>query len=247
MFPSAAEATKDIKDGMTLCIGGFGVCGVPASLINAVQAKGQKNLTCVSNNAGIEDYGLGLLLNSHQVKRMISSYVGENKEFERQYLTGELEVELTPQGTLAERLRAGGAGIPAFYTPTGVGTQIEQGGFAIRIKSAKHPEILSEPKEKRTFNGKDYILIPSIIGDFALVRAWKADTAGNLMWRKSARNFNPDVAVAGKICIAEVDEIVPEGTFEPDHVHLPSVYVHRIVKTEHPEKRVEFKTLHVEG
>lgn len=144
-------------------------------------------------------------------------------------------------------MRAGGAGIPAFFTPTGANTQIEQGGFAIRVKSANHPEILSQPMEKRTFNGKEYIMVPSIVGDYSLVRAWKADTAGNLMWRKSARNFNPDVAVAGKICIAEVDEIVPEGTFDPDFVHLPSVYVHRIIKTEHPEKRVEFKTLHVPG
>lgn len=216
-------------------------------MISAIQKQGQKDLTCISNNAGIEDYGIGLLLNTKQVKRMVSSYVGENKEFERQYLTGELEVELTPQGTLAERLRAGGAGIPAFFTPSGVGTQIEQGGFPIRVGGPNRPEILSAPKERRTYNGREFILQESVTGDFALVRAWKADTAGNLIWRKSQRNFNADCAVAGKICIAEVDEIVPEGTLDPDEVHLPSVYTHRIIKTEHPERRIEFRTTHVEG
>jgi len=220
---------------------------VPSTLIGSIAKQGQKQLTCVSNNAGIEDYGLGILLNNRQVKRMISSYVGENKEFERQYLTGELEVELTPQGTLAEKMRAGGAGIPAYYTPTGVGTQIQQGGFPIRIASAGKSEILSQPKDTRTFNNKEYVLEHSIVGDFSLIKAWKADTAGNVIWRKSARNFNPDVATAGKVCIAEVEEIVPEGYFDPDQVHLPSVYVHRIVKSQEKEKRIEFRTLHVEG
>jgi 3-oxoacid CoA-transferase len=203
-----------------------------------------KDLTVVSNNCGVDDWGLGLLLRSKQIKRMISSYVGENKEFERQYLTGELELELIPQGTLAEKLRAGGAGIPGFYTPTGVGTVLEHGGFAIKYKpDGKTAEIESPPREIKEFDGKKYLLENSITGDFSLIRAWRADEYGNIQFRKSARNFNQDVATAGKICIAEVEEIVPVGTIDPDDVHLPAVYVNRIVKAEDMTKRIEFRTI----
>jgi 3-oxoacid CoA-transferase A subunit len=243
IFPSAAEAVKDIKDGQTLVVGGFGLCGIPESLINAVQDQGTKDLTVVSNNAGVDGFGLGKLLNTQQVKRMISSYVGENKEFERQYLQGELEVELVPQGTLAEKLRAGGAGIPGFYTPTGFGTYVGDGGFGIKLGEGGKNVIASEKKETKEFDGKTYVLERSIVGDYALVKGWKADEKGNVMFRKTSRNFNPDAATAGKTCIVEVEEIVPTGTLDPDHIHLPSVYVNRLIKCENIEKRIEFRTV----
>lgn len=220
-------------------VGGFGLCGIPENCIAAINKLGINNLTAISNNAGVTDFGLGILLQSKQIKRMISSYVGENKEFERQYLNGELEVELTPQGTLAEKIRAGGAGIPAFYTPTGVGTLIEEGGFPIKISKNKKEEILSHKRERKIFNNKSYILEESLRADFALIKAWKADTKGNLIFNKSARNFNQDMAAAADITIAEVEEIVEAGTFNPDEIHVPGIYVHRIIKCDKYEKRIE--------
>lgn len=244
---SADEAVADVFDGATLCVGGFGLCGIPENLIQAIVKKGTKNLTAVSNNAGVDDFGLGLLLQSRQVKRMISSYVGENKTFEAQYLSGELEVELTPQGTLAERLRAGGAGIPAFFTRTAFGTLIQEGGNVIKYGpgGAKGGvvEIASEPREHREFDGQGYVMEKAIVGDFAIVKAWKADERGNLMFKGTARNFNPDCARAGKICIAEVEEIVPVGAMSPDEIHLPGIYVQRVIKGEKYEKRIEKRTL----
>jgi len=241
---SADEAVADIKDGSFLCVGGFGLCGIPENLLAAIVKKGPKNLTAVSNNAGVDDFGLGLLLQTRQLKRMIASYVGENKTFEKQYLSGELEVELTPQGTLAEKLRAGGAGIPAFFTPTGAGTLVQEGGNVIKYKEGtKDVEISSKPRELREFNGKNYVMEESIFGDYALVKAWRADTMGNLQWRGTARNFNPDVAKAAKICIAEVEEIVPAGEISPEDIHLPGIYVQRLVKSPHFEKRIEKVTL----
>ena len=223
---SASEALADIiKDGQTLAIGGFGLCGIPEALITALRDSGVKELTCISNNAGVDDFGLGLLLQTRQIKKMISSYVGENREFERQYLGGELEVELTPQGTLAEKLRAGGAGIPAFYTATGVGTQVAEG------------------KEVREFNGRSYILEHSLTADVALIKAQKADKAGNLVFNKTARNFNPDCAMAGKITVAEVEEIVEIGELDPDEIHLPGIFVQRIILNTAPEKRIEKVTV----
>lgn len=218
-------ALKGVKDNMTLLVGGFGLCGIPENLIAALKRTGAKNLTCVSNNAGVDGFGLGMLLESRQIKKMISSYVGENKEFERQFLSGELEVELNPQGTLAERLRAGGAGIPAFYTPTGVGT------------------VVAEGKDVREFDGRKYVLERAIRGDFALVKAWKADPFGNLIFRKTARNFNPMMAAAGKITIAEVEEIVDYGALDPDHVHTPGIYVQMVVLGKNYEKRIEQRTV----
>lgn len=218
---SFEEAIQDIQDHATLLVGGFGLCGIPENLIQALYEKDVKGITAVSNNCGVDDFGLGILLANKQIKKMISSYVGENKIFEQQFLSGELEVELTPQGTLAERLRAGGAGIPAFYTATGVGTPIAEG------------------KESKIFNGKEYILEEAITGDFALVKAWKADKSGNLIFRKTARNFNPLVATAGKITIAEVEEIVEIGELDPDAIHLPGVYVQKIILAEQLEKRIE--------
>lgn len=248
IYPSALEATKDIPTGSKLAVGGFGLCGIPSSLINALVQHKPTDLTIVSNNCGVDDWGLGLMLNQRQIRRMMSSYVGENKEFERQYLTGELEVELIPQGTLAEKLRAGGAGIPGYYTATGVGTILQTGGFPIKYESdGKTVAIASAPKESKTFNGREYLLEDSITAEYSLIRAWRADEAGNLQFRKSARNFNSDVATAGRICIAEVDEIVPVGTFDPDEVHLPAVYVNRIVRAEERTKRIEFKTISVPG
>lgn len=241
IFESAAEATKDIKDGDTICAGGFGLCGIPENLIAAIAKHGPKDLTVVSNNCGVDDFGLGILLRNKQIKRMIASYVGENKEFERQYLSGELEVELIPQGTLAEKLRAGGAGIPAFYTATGNGTMVEEGGFPIKI--SKDNQILSGKKEKREYDGREYILERAITGDFSIIKGWKADEKGNVVFRKAARNFNPDVATAGKICIVEVEEIVPAGSLDPDSIHLPDVYVKRIIKGPSFEKRIEFRTV----
>ncbi|WP_445344492.1 CoA transferase subunit A [Acinetobacter bohemicus] len=226
VYASADAALQDIvKDGQTLAVGGFGLCGIPEALIVALQKTGAKQLTCISNNAGVDGFGLGILLETKQIKKMISSYVGENKKFERQYLNGELEVELTPQGTLAEKLRAGGAGIPAFFTPTGVGTLIAEG------------------KEIREFDGQDFILEKSLTADIALVKAYKADKAGNLIFRKTAQNFNPVCAMAGKISIAEVEEIVEIGDLDPDEIHLPGIYINRIVLNAHPEKRIEQMTL----
>lgn len=225
LYPDAAAALKDIAaDGQTIAVGGFGLCGIPEALIAALRDSGVKNLTCISNNAGVDDFGLGLLLQTRQVKKMIASYVGENKEFERQFLSGELEVELTPQGTLAEKLRAGGAGIPAFFTKTGVGTQVAEG------------------KETREFDGEEYVMERSLTADIALVKAWKADQSGNLIFRKTARNFNPDVATAGRITVVEVEELVETGGLDPDHIHLPGIYVHRIIVNPRPEKRIEQRT-----
>lgn len=225
VYADAQSAISDVvKDGQTLAIGGFGLCGIPEALIAALQQSGVKDLTCISNNAGVDDFGLGLLLQTRQVKKMIASYVGENKEFERQFLSGELEVELTPQGTLAEKLRAGGAGIPAFYTATGVGTKVAEG------------------KELREFDGKTYLLEHSLVADVALVKAQKADKVGNLVFRKTARNFNPDCAMAGKITIAEVEEIVEIGEIDPDDIHLPGIFVQRLVLNNQPEKRIEKRT-----
>ncbi|MES1965170.1 CoA transferase subunit A [Psychrobacter sp. AH5] len=225
IYASSDEALKDIvQDGQTFAIGGFGLCGIPEALIAALRDSGVKDITCISNNAGVDDFGLGLLLQTRQIKKMISSYVGENKEFERQYLAGELEVELTPQGTLAEKLRAGGAGIPAFYTATGVGTLVAEG------------------KETRDFDGRSYILEHSLTADVALIKAQKADKAGNLIFNKTARNFNPDCAMAGKVTIAEVEEIVEIGALDPDEIHLPGIFVQRIILNADPEKRIEKTT-----
>ncbi len=230
VYDSAQAALNGVvQDGHTLAVGGFGLCGIPEALIAALKDTGVKQLTCISNNAGVDGFGLGLLLGTKQIKKMISSYVGENKEFERQFLSGELEVELTPQGTLAEKLRAGGAGIPAFFTPTGVGT------------------VIAEGKEVREFNGKDYILEESLTADVALVKAYKADKAGNLVFRKTAQNFNPVCAMAGKITIAEGEQIVEIGDLDPDEIHLPGIYVNRIVLNANPEKRIEQMTLKAEA
>ena len=226
---SIEEALQGVESGMTLAVGGFGLSGIPENLIQGLVDKKINNLTCISNNAGVDDFGLGLLLQGRQIKKMISSYVGENKEFERQYLSGELEVELTPQGTLAEKLRAGGAGIPAFYTQTGVGTLIAEG------------------KEVREFEGKEFILEKSLTADVALVKAYKADKAGNLVFRKTARNFNPECAMAGKITVAEVEQIVEIGELDPDDIHLPGIYINRVVLNSTPEKRIEQMTLKAEA
>jgi 3-oxoacid CoA-transferase subunit A len=226
VYPDAASALAGIvKDGQTIGVGGFGLCGIPEALIVALRDSGVTGLTAVSNNAGVDDAGLGLLLQTRQIKKMVSSYVGENKEFARQYLAGELEIEFTPQGTLAEKLRAGGAGIPAFFTKTGVGT------------------IVAEGKDLREFDGEQYVLERSITPDVSLVKAYMADRAGNLVFRKTARNFNPNAAMAGKICIAEVEQLVETGEIDPDQVHLPSIYVHRIVVNATPEKRIEQRTI----
>jgi 3-oxoacid CoA-transferase len=244
VYGTAAEAVADIPAGSKLCVGGFGLCGIPENLIAALRDAGTGELTAVSNNAGVDDFGLGLLLQTGQIKRMISSYVGENKLFEQQYLGGELEVELTPQGTLAERLRAGGAGIPAFYTPTAYGTVIQEGGFTIKYKQGStEPEIESAPRETREFNGRNYVMEEAITGDYALVKAWKADTRGNLVFKGTARNFNPECARAGRITIAEVEEIVEAGELDPDEIHLSGVFVNRLVKGASYEKRIERLTL----
>jgi 3-oxoacid CoA-transferase subunit A len=226
IFPSAQAALQGVvKDGQLMAVGGFGLCGIPEALIEALKAAGTKNLTVISNNAGVDDFGLGKLLQTRQIKKMISSYVGENKEFERQYLAGELELEFTPQGTLAEKLRAGGAGIPAFFTKTGVGTMVAEG------------------KEIREFDGEQYVMERSLVPDVSLVKAHVADKSGNLQFRLTARNFNPAVAMAGKVCIVEVEKIVEVGELEPDHIHLPGIYVHRIVLNATPEKRIEKRTI----
>ncbi|MCQ4306322.1 succinyl-CoA--3-ketoacid-CoA transferase [Stutzerimonas frequens] len=226
IYPSAAHALEGlVEDGMTIAVGGFGLCGIPEQLIAALRDSGKKDLTAISNNAGVDGFGLGLLLETRQISKMISSYVGENKEFERQYLAGELALEFTPQGTLAEKLRAGGAGIPAFYTRTGYGTLVAEG------------------KETRQFNGEWYVMEESLTADVALVKAWKADKAGNLLFRKTARNFNPLAAMAGEVCVVEVEEIVETGELDPDQIHLPGIYVHRIVHNPNPEKRIEKRTV----
>jgi 3-oxoacid CoA-transferase subunit A len=243
VFDGAALAVRDIPDGATLLCGGFGLCGIPENCIAALRAQGTKDLTVVSNNCGVDDFGLGILLRNRQIKKMVSSYVGENKEFERQYLSGELEVELTPQGTLAERLRAGGAGIPAFYTPTGAHTAISDGGLPVLYNPDGTVKKYSAKKEIRTFDGKDYVLEPAIRGDFALVKAWKGDRYGNLVYRHTAMNFNPMMATAAKITIAEVEELVEVGSIDPDHVHTPGVFVHRIFQGERYEKRIERRTV----
>ena len=225
LYPDAASALADIvADGQTIAVGGFGLCGIPEALIAALRDSGKTGLTAISNNAGVDGFGLGQLLTTRQIKKMISSYVGENKEFERQYLAGELELEFTPQGTLAEKLRAGGAGIPAFFTKTGVGT------------------IVAEGKEVREFDGQQYVMERSLVADVSLVKAYKADKAGNLVYRKTARNFNPNVAMAGKITVVEVEQLVEIGEIDPDEVHTPGIYVHRIVVNANPEKRIEQRT-----
>jgi len=248
---SADEAVKDIPSGSKVIIGGFGLCGIPENLIAAVEKSGIDGLTAVSNNAGVDGFGLGKLLRSGQVKRMIASYVGENKNFEALYLQGKLEVELTPQGTLAEKLRAGGAGIPAFFTRTGYGTWIQEGKNVIKYgpggAKGGEVEIYSTPRETRDFDGKGYVMEESIVGDYSLVKAWKADERGNLVFRGTARNFNPDAARAGKICIAEVEEIVPTGSLSPEDIHLPGIYVDRVIQGPSYEKRIEKRTLSVEG
>lgn len=226
LYPDAASALADIvKDGQTIAVGGFGLCGIPEALIAALRDSGKTNLTAISNNAGVDGFGLGQLLTTRQITKMISSYVGENKEFERQYLAGELQLEFTPQGTLAEKLRAGGAGIPAFFTKTGVGT------------------IVAEGKEVREFDGEQYVMERALVADVSLVKAYKADKAGNLVYRKTARNFNPNVAMAGKITIVEVEHLVEIGEIDPDQVHTPGIYVHRIVVNANPEKRIEQRTV----
>lgn len=222
---NADEAVRDIPDQAVLMLGGFGLCGIPENAIAALLRKGIKGLTCISNNAGVDDFGIGLMLKTRQVKKMISSYVGENAEFERQLLSGELEVELIPQGTLAERVRAGGAGIPAFFTPAGVGTEVAAG------------------KETRDFDGKTYLMERWLRADFALVKAWKGDTAGNLVYRGTARNFNPMMAAAGNITIAEVEHLVPAGELDPNEIHTPGIYVHRIFEGASYEKRIEQRTI----
>ncbi|HEV7923511.1 MAG TPA: CoA transferase subunit A [Thermoanaerobaculia bacterium] len=221
---SAEEAVKDVGSGATLVVGGFGLCGIPENLINALVKSGARELTCVSNNAGVDDWGLGLLLQTRQIRKMVSSYVGENAEFERQYLAGELEAEFVPQGTLAERMRAGGAGIPAFFTPAGYGTMVAEG------------------KETREFEGRQYVLERGIVGDFSLVAAWKGDRLGNLVYRKTARNFNPMAATAGRVCIAEVEELVEVGELDPDNIHTPGIFVHRILQSPRV-KRIEQRTV----
>lgn len=241
---NAKEACADIPDGATILAGGFGLCGIPEKAIAALRELGTKGLTFVSNNCGVDDFGLGILLQNKQIVKMISSYVGENKEFERQYLKGELEVELCPQGTLAERLRAGGAGIPAFYTPTGAGTAISDGGLPLRyVPGGGAVAKLSEKKETREFDGRTYVLEPAITGDFAIVKAWKADRFGNLVYRHTAMNFNPLCAAAARITIAEVEELVDVGQLAPAEIHTPGIYVHRVVVSSNYEKRIERRTV----
>src|SRR3954469_6101255 len=240
---SALDAVRDIPNGATILAGGFGLCGIPENCIAALRELGVKDLIVVSNNCGVDDFGLGVLLRNKQIRKMISSYVGENKEFEHQSLSGELEVELTPQGPLAERLRAGGAGIPAFYTPTGVHTAISEGGLPVLYNADGSVKRYSEKKEVRPTDGRDYVLEPAIKGDFAIVKAWKGDRYGNLVYRHTAMNFNPMMATAATITIAEVEEIVPVGALDPDHVHTPGVFVHRIFQGVGYEKRIERRTV----
>ncbi len=225
VYQDAASAVKDIKDGATIMLGGFGLCGIPENCIAALVKQGQKKLTCISNNAGVDDFGLGLLLQKRQIKKMISSYVGENALFEKLLLSGELEVDLTPQGTLAERIRAGGAGIPAFYTATGFGTEVAEG------------------KETRVIDGRNYVLETALHADFAIVKAWRGDHHGNLVFRNTARNFNPMMAMAGKITVAEVEELVAPGILDPNFVHIPGIFVQRIIQGKKYEKRIEQRTV----
>ena len=239
---SAIDAVRDIPEGATILAGGFGLCGIPENCIRALRELGTKGLTVVSNNCGVDDFGLGILLRNKQIVKMVSSYVGENKEFERQYLSGELEVELTPQGTLAERLRAGGAGIPAFFTPTGAGTAISDGGLPFKYAKDGSVAKYSPKKETREFDGRPYVLEPGITGDFALVKAWRGDRFGNLVYRHTAMNFNPMMATAGKVTVAEVEELVDVGSIDPDHVHTAGIFVHRIFQGTGYEKRIERKT-----
>ena len=243
LYDSPDEAVADIPEGATLLAGGFGLCGIPETLIAALVRQGTRGLTVISNNAGVDDFGLGLLLQTKQIAKMISTYVGENATFERQFLTGELEVELVPQGTFAERIRAGGAGVPAFYTPTGYGTQIADGGLPTKHDAEGKVVQTSEPKETREFDGQQYVLEHALTGDYALVKAWKADEAGNLVFRKTARNFNPMMATAGRVTIAEVEEIVPAGALDPDQIHTPGVFVQRLVVGASYEKRIEQRTV----
>ena len=240
---SAAEAVADVPDGATIAVGGFGLCGIPSVLIQALLEAGTQDLEAVSNNAGVDGWGLGLLLEAGRLRRMVASYVGENKEFARQYLGGELEVELTPQGTLAERLRAGGSGIPAFYTATGVGTQVAEGGLPWKYDAHGAVEIASPAKEVRRFGGTDYVLEEAIVCDVALVRAWKGDRHGNLVFRRSARNFNPPAATAGRITIAQVEELVEPGDIDPDQVHIPGIHVQRVVHVGKVEVGIENRTV----
>jgi 3-oxoacid CoA-transferase/3-oxoacid CoA-transferase subunit A len=243
VFKTARDACADIPNGATILAGGFGLCGIPENCIRALRELGVTGLTVVSNNCGVDDFGLGILLRNKQIVKMISSYVGENKEFERQYLSGELEVELCPQGTLAERIRAGGAGIPAFFTPTGAGTAVSEGGLPLKYAADGSVAKASPKKETREFNGKQYVLEPAITGDFAIVKAWKGDRFGNLVYRHTAANFNPMMATAGKITIAEVEELVDVGKLDPDHIHTPGIFVQRIFQGEKYEKRIERRTV----
>jgi 3-oxoacid CoA-transferase subunit A len=240
---TAAEAVADIHDGASLAVGGFGLCGIPVALIDALHQRGTRDLETVSNNCGVDDWGLGILLRDGRIRRTISSYVGENKEFARQYLAGELEVVLTPQGTLAEKLRAGGAGIPAFYTAAGVGTQVSDGGLPQKYDANGGIEIASAPKEVRNFNGVDYVLEESLAPDFGLVHAWKGDRHGNLVFHAAAMNFNPLCAMAGRITIAEVEELVEPGELDPECIHTPGIFVQRVVLAPSIEKRVEKRTV----
>jgi 3-oxoacid CoA-transferase subunit A len=244
---SAAEAVADVPDGASVAVGGFGLCGVPMALIEALLAQGATGLRVVSNNCGVDDWGLGVLLAARRIARMTSSYVGENREFERQYLSGELELELTPQGSLAERLRAGGSGIPAFYTRAGVGTQVADGGLPRRYDGAGGVAVASPPKEVRAFGGVEHVLEEAIATDFALVRAARGDRRGNLVFHRAARNFSPLAAMAGRVCVAQVEELVEPGAIDPDAVHLPGVYVHRVVHVPGAERRVERRTTRAAG
>ncbi|MFI9381064.1 CoA transferase subunit A [Kutzneria sp. NPDC052558] len=241
--PSAADAVSDLPAGATLAVGGFGLCGIPSDLIGAVHDLGVDDLRVVSNNCGVDDWGLGVLLHDRRISRMTSSYVGENKEFARQYLSGELEVELVPQGTLAERLRAGGCGIPAFFTPAGGGTQIAEGGLPWRYAPDGGVAVASPPKETRVFDSREYVLEEAITTDFALVRAAKGDRHGNLVFTKSAMNFNPLCAMAGRVTVAEVEELVEPGELDPEHVHLPGIFVQRVVLVTNSDKRIERRTV----
>jgi 3-oxoacid CoA-transferase/3-oxoacid CoA-transferase subunit A len=243
VFTGAEQAVADIQDGATLMVGGFGLCGIPENLIAALRARGTRDLVVISNNCGVDDFGLGLLLANRQIRRMISTYVGENAAFEQQFLQGELEVELVPQGTFAERVRAGGAGIPAFFTPTGAGTQVSEGGLPQLYAPDGSVRGASPRKETRDFDGRAYVLETALRADFALVKAWKGDALGNLVYRKTARNFNPMMATAAKVTIAEVEELVPAGTIDPDHVHTPCIFVDRILQGVRYEKRIEQRTL----
>jgi 3-oxoacid CoA-transferase subunit A len=243
---SAAEAVADIPDGATVAVGGFGLCGIPSVLIQALLEAGTTDLEAVSNNAGVDGWGLGLLLGAGRLRRMVASYVGENKEFARQYLAGELEVELTPQGTLAERMRAGGSGIPAFFTATGVGTQVADGGLPWRYDADGNVVVSSPPKQTQEFGGREYVLEEAIVADFGLVRAWRGDRHGNLVYKDSARNFNPLAAMCGRITVAEVEELVEPGELDPNQVHTPGAFVHRVVPLtaeQAADKRIEKRTV----